>query len=173
MLRSIKFNCFGSLASHHQYGAVSPNGTRIYQRPQYLCILESTRLKLGDQGYSPGRQGPRSRGSQWKRQQSRYSFTDGTGRYWYVLLSIYLVYFPDGSLDGGYDDALHKLRTRPKIIPRLKTQKEKDLDREDYYKNVRTNVLLVWVLTNVSWHQVYRSSDINDLKTGHRRWFYS
>lgn len=29
-------------------------------------------------------------------------------------------------IDAGYDDALHSLRTRPKLLPRAKTQAEKD-----------------------------------------------
>lgn len=55
-------------------------------------------------------------------------------------------------IDGAYDEALLKLKTRPLIIPRLKTHAEKQAGLDEYYKNVRTNVLLVWCLSNVSDH---------------------
>lgn len=52
--------------------------------------------------------------------------------------------------DGAYDEALHKLKTRPMIVPRTRTFAEKQATVMDYYKNVRTNVLLAWTLSNVS-----------------------
>ncbi|KAL7005361.1 hypothetical protein EMMF5_005059 [Cystobasidiomycetes sp. EMM_F5] len=51
-------------------------------------------------------------------------------------------------IDAGYDDALHSLRTRPKLLPRNKTQAEKDKIKFDYYASMRTNVVLAWALSN-------------------------
>ncbi|CAO1619779.1 unnamed protein product [Jaminaea pallidilutea] len=51
-------------------------------------------------------------------------------------------------IDQGYDDALHKLRTRPMIIKGESGPAEKELARKDYYAGVRTNVLLTWILSN-------------------------
>jgi chitin synthase len=39
--------------------------------------------------------------------------------------------------DLAYDDALHNLKTRPKIIPAQKTASQRDTDKQDYYRNVR------------------------------------
>ncbi|KAH8925578.1 glycosyltransferase family 2 protein [Atractiella rhizophila] len=47
-----------------------------------------------------------------------------------------------------YDDALHKLKTRPKVIEKSQSAVEKETMKQDYYKNVRTNVLLAWALSN-------------------------
>lgn len=69
--------------------------------------------------------------------------------------------------DLAYDDSLHNLRTRPKIIPALKSASQREQDKQDFYKNTRvrylsaqsggqlvileaqTNVVLLWILTNV------------------------
>lgn len=51
-----------------------------------------------------------------------------------------------------YDETLNNLKTRkpvtkPNTIP---SEAEKEQQAKDYYANVRTNVLLAWVLSNVS-----------------------
>lgn len=51
-------------------------------------------------------------------------------------------------IDGAYDEALNKLRTRPMIIKGESGAAEKELARKDYYASIRSNVLLVWVITN-------------------------
>lgn len=51
-------------------------------------------------------------------------------------------------IDQGYDEALHNLRTRPMIIKGEAGWAEKDLARKDYYAGIRTNVLLLWILSN-------------------------
>lgn len=51
-------------------------------------------------------------------------------------------------IDQGYDEALHNLRTRPMIIKGEAPNAEKELARKDYYAGVRTNVLLLWILSN-------------------------
>ncbi|KDN44260.1 glycosyltransferase family 2 protein [Tilletiaria anomala UBC 951] len=51
-------------------------------------------------------------------------------------------------IDAAYDEALHKLRTRPMIIRGDASREEKEVRRMDYYKNIRTNVVLAWALSN-------------------------
>ncbi|CEQ40167.1 SPOSA6832_01759 [Sporobolomyces salmonicolor] len=51
-------------------------------------------------------------------------------------------------IDVTYDRALHNLKTRPMIIPPQLTDKQKEEAVRDFYASVRTNVLLLWVLTN-------------------------
>lgn len=52
-------------------------------------------------------------------------------------------------IDSAYDEALNNLKTRPALAPKQKTIIEKQSDAMDYYRNVRTNVLLAWALSNV------------------------
>lgn len=58
---------------------------------------------------------------------------------------------PNGQadIDAAYDEALLKLRTRPAITESPPSAQDKDLERMDYYRNVRTNVVLAWVLSNI------------------------
>ena len=51
-------------------------------------------------------------------------------------------------IDSAYDDALLSLKTRPAILKGERTASEKDAMKQDYYRNVRTNVLLLWILSN-------------------------
>ncbi|EPQ26287.1 uncharacterized protein PFL1_06222 [Pseudozyma flocculosa PF-1] len=51
-------------------------------------------------------------------------------------------------IDTAYDEALNNLRTRPMIIRGDASADEKLARQTDYYKNVRTNVVLAWALTN-------------------------
>ncbi|CAD6973418.1 unnamed protein product, partial [Tilletia controversa] len=51
-------------------------------------------------------------------------------------------------IDSAYDEALMKLRTRPMIIKGDASREEKDARQMDYYKNIRTNVVLAWALSN-------------------------
>ncbi|KAE8212026.1 hypothetical protein CF327_g4281 [Tilletia walkeri] len=51
-------------------------------------------------------------------------------------------------IDAAYDEALMKLRTRPMIIKGDASREEKDARQMDYYKNIRTNVVLAWALSN-------------------------
>ena len=51
-------------------------------------------------------------------------------------------------IDTAYDDALNNLRTRPMIIRGDASNEEKATRQMDYYKNIRTNVVLVWALSN-------------------------
>jgi chitin synthase len=58
-------------------------------------------------------------------------------------------------VNSVYEEALTNLRDR-KPVPgadkkhRMKTDAEKEQVAKDYYASVRTNVLLAWVLSNVS-----------------------
>ncbi|KAH8119128.1 chitin synthase-domain-containing protein [Phellopilus nigrolimitatus] len=49
-----------------------------------------------------------------------------------------------------YDETLSNLRTRKPILKpdKIQSETEKEQQAKDYYANVRTNVLLVWVLSN-------------------------
>jgi len=49
-----------------------------------------------------------------------------------------------------YDRSLHNLKTRPMIVPPPLSNKQKEEAVRDHYQSIRTNVLLSWVLTNVS-----------------------
>ena len=51
-------------------------------------------------------------------------------------------------IDTAYDDALNNLRTRPMIIRGDASNEEKQARQMDYYKNIRTNVVLAWALSN-------------------------
>ncbi|PLW17349.1 hypothetical protein PCANC_14075 [Puccinia coronata f. sp. avenae] len=51
-------------------------------------------------------------------------------------------------LDQAYDEALLNLKTRPKLLEKNRSDKEKEALKQDYYKSVRTNVVLLWALTN-------------------------
>ena len=51
-------------------------------------------------------------------------------------------------IDVAYDEALHALKTRPKILKAERTPGEKEVMKQDYYRSVRTSVLLFWLLTN-------------------------
>ncbi|EST10086.1 Chitin synthase N-terminal [Kalmanozyma brasiliensis GHG001] len=51
-------------------------------------------------------------------------------------------------IDTAYDDALNNLRTRPMIIRGDASNDEKNARQMDYYKNIRTNVVLAWALSN-------------------------
>jgi chitin synthase len=51
-------------------------------------------------------------------------------------------------IDVAYDDALHSLKTQPIILKGERTASEKELLKQDYYRAVRTQVLLFWILTN-------------------------
>ena len=72
-------------------------------------------------------------------------------------------------VNGIYEEALDSLRTakfadaanagegakanqgsRGKKVPKVMSEREKEQATIDYYANVRTNVLLTWVLSNVS-----------------------
>ncbi|EGG10391.1 family 2 glycosyltransferase [Melampsora larici-populina 98AG31] len=56
--------------------------------------------------------------------------------------------FEQKDLDQSYDQALFNLKTRPKLIEKHRSEKEKETLKQDYYKNVRTNVVMLWTLTN-------------------------
>ncbi|SCV73830.1 BQ2448_6260 [Microbotryum intermedium] len=51
-------------------------------------------------------------------------------------------------IDVAYDRSLHNLKTRPMIVPPTLSQKQRDEQIIEYYQSVRTNILLVWVLSN-------------------------
>jgi chitin synthase len=51
-------------------------------------------------------------------------------------------------IDSLYDKSLHNLRTRPMIIKGAEGWEEKELRRLDFYRNIRTDVLLAWCLSN-------------------------
>ncbi|KAM0756035.1 hypothetical protein T439DRAFT_320725 [Meredithblackwellia eburnea MCA 4105] len=51
-------------------------------------------------------------------------------------------------IDGAYNDALDRIKTRPMIIPKPKSVKEKEEAVKDYYAGIRTNLLLAWILSN-------------------------
>ena len=72
-------------------------------------------------------------------------------------------------VNGIYEEALDALRTakfadvasaqggvktkqggKGKTMPKVMSEREKEQAAMDYYANVRTNVLLTWVLSNVS-----------------------
>ncbi|EGN97877.1 glycosyltransferase family 2 protein [Serpula lacrymans var. lacrymans S7.3] len=49
-------------------------------------------------------------------------------------------------IDAAYEDAIHVLSTKP---PKEESKPDPATQQEDYYKTFRTNVLLVWTLSNV------------------------
>ena len=51
-------------------------------------------------------------------------------------------------IDSLYDQSLNNLRTRPMIIKGQEGWEEKELRRLDFYRNIRTDVLLFWSLSN-------------------------
>ncbi|WAR63939.1 hypothetical protein PtB15_16B98 [Puccinia triticina] len=51
-------------------------------------------------------------------------------------------------LDQTYGEALMNLKTRPKLVEKNRSDKEKEALKQDYYKSVRTNVVLLWTLAN-------------------------
>ncbi|SCZ88136.1 BZ3500_MvSof-1268-A1-R1_Chr10-2g02854 [Microbotryum saponariae] len=51
-------------------------------------------------------------------------------------------------IDVAYDRSLHNLKTRPMIVPPTLSQKQREEQIVEYYQSVRTNILLVWVLSN-------------------------
>ncbi|UZJ53394.1 hypothetical protein CBS101457_002714 [Exobasidium rhododendri] len=51
-------------------------------------------------------------------------------------------------IDSLYDQSLNNLRTRPMIIKGQEGGEEKELRRLDFYRNIRTDVLLAWSLSN-------------------------
>lgn len=51
-------------------------------------------------------------------------------------------------IDSLYDQSLSNLRTRPMIIRGDETWEEKEQRRLDFYRNIRTDVLLAWALSN-------------------------
>lgn len=51
-------------------------------------------------------------------------------------------------IDSLYDKSLHNLRTRPMIIKGAEGWEERELRRLDFYRNIRTDVLLAWSLSN-------------------------
>ncbi|PWN89514.1 hypothetical protein FA10DRAFT_268056 [Acaromyces ingoldii] len=51
-------------------------------------------------------------------------------------------------IDSLYDQSLHNLRTRPMLFKGEEKREEKEARRMDYYRNIRTNVLLAWCLSN-------------------------
>ncbi|KAH7885075.1 glycosyltransferase family 2 protein [Phlebopus sp. FC_14] len=49
-------------------------------------------------------------------------------------------------INAAYEDAIHVLSTKP---PKAEQKVDPQTQQEDYYKTFRTNVLLVWTLSNV------------------------
>lgn len=56
-------------------------------------------------------------------------------------------------INAAYEDAIHVLKSKP---PKEESKIDPATQQEDYYKTFRTNVLLVWTLSNVSDHSVQR-----------------
>jgi chitin synthase len=50
-------------------------------------------------------------------------------------------------INAAYEDAIHVLSSKP---PKADSKPDPATQQEDYYKTFRTNVLLVWTLSNVS-----------------------
>jgi chitin synthase len=48
-------------------------------------------------------------------------------------------------INAAYEDALHVLQQKP---PKVEQKRDDATKQEDYYRSFRTNVLLVWTLTN-------------------------
>ncbi|KAG0696917.1 glycosyltransferase family 2 protein [Suillus ampliporus] len=53
-------------------------------------------------------------------------------------------------INAAYEDAIHVLSSKP---PKTESKPDPTTQQEDYYKTFRTNVLLVWTLSNVSDHR--------------------
>jgi hypothetical protein len=66
---------------------------------------------------------------------------------YHILVTSLTVFLPS---DVAYDRSLHNLKTRPMIIPPALSHKAREEAVADFYASVRTNVLLLWVLSNVS-----------------------
>ena len=54
-------------------------------------------------------------------------------------------------VDLAYDEALNALKTRPRLVPPAKSTSEREKLKQDYYRSVRTNVLLFWTLRSASY----------------------
>ncbi|KAI9462964.1 glycosyltransferase family 2 protein, partial [Boletus coccyginus] len=54
-------------------------------------------------------------------------------------------------INAAYEDAIHVLSTKP---PKTEHKADPTTQQEDYYKTFRTNVMLVWTLSNVRFHSV-------------------
>jgi chitin synthase len=50
-------------------------------------------------------------------------------------------------INAAYEDAIHVLSSK---APKAESKPDPATQQEDYYKTFRTNVLLVWTLSNVS-----------------------
>ncbi|ORY83474.1 chitin synthase-domain-containing protein [Leucosporidium creatinivorum] len=72
-------------------------------------------------------------------------------------------------IDAAYDLSLHSLKTRPMIVPPPLSQKAKEEAVADFYQSVRTNVLLLWVLSNVCsscWLPCREQADLHVVAAG-------
>ncbi|PWN52460.1 hypothetical protein IE53DRAFT_385106 [Violaceomyces palustris] len=70
-------------------------------------------------------------------------------------------------IDTAYDEALMNLRTRPMIIRGDASHEEKVMRQTDYYKNVRTNVVLAWALSNGILAALILNGDTTSTFNGH------
>ena len=61
----------------------------------------------------------------------------------------------ENDIDAAYEDAIHVLSTKP---PKADSKPDPATQQEDYYRSFRTNVLLAWVLTNVSVYSIINSA---------------
>lgn len=48
-------------------------------------------------------------------------------------------------INAAYEDAMHVLSQTP---PKVEQKRDASTKQEDYYRSFRTNVLLVWTLSN-------------------------
>lgn len=71
------------------------------------------------------------------------------------------IVLPSGQadIDEGYEEAARLLRSKTKPPERTRTPEEKRMAHEDYFRNVRTNVLLAWALSNVRDFSLVASAD--------------
>lgn len=71
-------------------------------------------------------------------------------------------------IDSGYEEILFNLRARRQTPRGVKSLAEKEVPEEDYYRDIRTRVVLLWLLSNMLLvmivSQVYSIKDTNTNK---------
>lgn len=75
---------------------------------------------------------------------------DVNGIYEEALESLRALKFADATSSSARQGTKPKQGARGKTVPKAMSEREKEQAAMDYYANVRTNVLLTWVLSNVS-----------------------
>jgi len=54
---------------------------------------------------------------------------------------------PETAINAAYEDDIHVFSSK---APKMESKPDPTTEQDDYYKTFRTNVLLIWTLSNVS-----------------------